>query len=212
MRKKWVDVSIPLRPGMTVWPGDPPFEFIAQRRIATGDKCNTSLLKLSTHIGTHIDAPWHFENAGARVPAIDPELFFGIALLIDLPNVKRIDAGMLPDGPLPPRVLFKTRNSDFPDDAPFQTDFTAIEPGAAQQLVSHGVRLVGVDYLSVAPYKEPDAATHHRLLESGVLVVEGLRLRGLRGGLCTFVVLPLLIEDADGAPCRAFVSNEEEIG
>ncbi|MDQ1257266.1 MAG: arylformamidase [Candidatus Hydrogenedentes bacterium] len=207
---RWIDVSIPMRPGMTVWPGDPPFECLPLKRIETGDGYNTSLLHLATHTGTHVDAPWHFERRGSRLDNVDPALFFGKALLIDLPRVHVITENDLPDRHLPPRVLFKTRNSDRSAEAPFNRDFVAIELDAAERLVQDGVRVVGVDGLSVAPFEQEDSATHHCLLSSNVLIVEGLRLKGLAAGPCQFVVLPLPVAGADGAPCRAFIGYEEK--
>jgi arylformamidase len=194
-------------PGMTIWPGDPAFFLEPDARIATGDGCNTSRIALSTHTGTHCDAPWHFEDDGKRLHEVDPQLFFGDALLIDLPQVDRIRASDLPRAPLPARVLFKTRHSGQPEDVPFQPDFVAVDADAARRLADDGVRLVGVDYLSVAPYKQPGRDTHHILLSAGVLVVEGLRLGGFPAGTYPFVVLPLPILDADGAPCRAFLGT-----
>ncbi len=201
----WHDVSIPLREGMTVWPGDPPFELRPDRRIAAGATANTSLLRLSTHTGTHVDAPWHFEDKGKRLDAVDPAVFFGDALLLDLSDVNLVRADHLPPERLPERVLFKTRNSNVPVDAPFQRDYVALDADAAQRLVADGVRLVGVDYLSVAPYKQPGQPTHHILLQHDVLVVEGLLLRGFTQGVYPFILLPLPLADADGAPCRAFL-------
>lgn len=205
----WVDVSIPLHEGTVVWPGDPPVEFRPLQRIAAGAHCNTSLVQLATHTGTHVDAPWHFEDGGKRLDEVDPALFFGDALLLDMKDINRITAAHLPAEPLPRRVLFKTRNSDYPADAPFKKDFVALETDAAQRLVDEGVRLVGVDYLSVAPFRQPGGTTHHCLLRSNVLVVEGLRLQGFTTGVYPFVMLPLALAGADGAPCRAFVGCEE---
>lgn len=202
---RWVDVSIPLRNGMTVWPGDPPFDLVPERRIAAQEGCNTSRLSLATHTGTHVDAPWHFEESGKRLDALDPAVFFGDALVIALPDVQVIRPEDLGTHSLPPRVLFKTRNSDFPVDAPFTSDYVAVGEDAARRLVEEGVRLVGVDYLSVAPRKQPGQVTHHILLENEVLVVEGLRLAPIPPGIHPFVVLPLPVAGADGAPCRAFV-------
>ncbi len=207
---KWIDVSIPMREGMTVWPGDTAFSFRAASRIAEGAGCNVSTLTLSTHTGTHVDAPWHFENGGKRLHQVDTDLFFGDALLIDLPEVDSIRAQDLGRSPLPPRVILKTSNSEYPAEDPFLTNYVAIEPDAAQRLVDEGVRLIGVDYLSVAPFKQPGQDTHHILLQSDVLIVEGLRLAGIVAGLHRFVVLPLPLEGADGAPCRAFLGVEEE--
>jgi arylformamidase len=206
---RWYDVTIPFHEGMTVWPGDPRFRLSPLNRIAAGAHCNTSLVTFCTHTGTHVDAPWHFEDDGKRLDEIDPALFLGEALLVEIPDAALVRAGDLGQGPLPPRVLIKTANSDIPLDAPFQTHYVALGPDAAQRLVEEGVRLVGVDYLSVAPFKQAGHETHHRLLGNDVLVVEGLRLKGFRGGTYGFVVLPLALAGADGAPCRAFVGREE---
>jgi len=204
MTRPWIDVSIPLRNGMTVWPGDTPFALAPDGRIAEGAGCNTSVVTTPTHAGTHCDAPWHFEDGGKRLHEVDPEVYFGEALVIEVPDVDHISAADLPMAPLPPRVLFKTRNSDYPAEAPFNTAFVALEADAAERLVADGVRLVGIDYLSIAPYKN-SGPTHHVLLQNDVFIVEGLRLRGVAPGRVEFVVLPMPLHDADGAPCRAFL-------
>lgn len=208
MRTHWIDVSIPLSKGMTVWPGDPPFMLHPKSRIARGDTNNTSVITLGTHTGTHLDAPWHFEEDGRKLDAIDSGLFFGDALLLAFPNAERITADMLGPSRLPSRVLFRTRNSEYSLDGAFRTDYTALEADAAQRLVDDGVGLVGVDYLSVAPFRQEGQETHHRLLRNDVVVVEGLRLRNLAPGTYWFIVLPLALAEADGAPCRAFIGSE----
>ncbi|NUM53673.1 MAG: cyclase family protein [Candidatus Hydrogenedentes bacterium] len=206
---RWIDVTIPMMPGMTVWPGDPAFTLAPAARIADGANCNVSTLTLSTHTGTHCDAPWHFEDSGKKLDEIDTSVFFGDALVIDLPNVDMIRADDLRPETLPPRVLFKTRNSGYPINAPFNKDYVALDRCAAQRCVDDGVRLVGVDYLSVAPYKQPQQPTHHILLQANVFVVEGLSLNQIAAGTYPFVVLPMHVAGADGAPCRAFIGIEE---
>jgi arylformamidase len=203
---KWHDVTIPMKPEMTVWPGDPPFCFEAKSRMAAGDSCNTSTLSMSTHTGTHCDAPWHFIDDGKRLGGVDTDLFFGEAILIEIRGASHIRADHLPEAPLPPRVLFKTDNAGYPPDTPFRDEFTAIEEDAAARIVSDSVRLVGVDYLSVAP-RGRSAGTHRILLENNVFVIEGLLLAGFPAGRYPFIVLPLAIENADGAPCRAFLGT-----
>ena len=210
MAMTWRDVTIPLHPGMTLWPGDPPFELSPLRRVTQGASSNTSALRLSTHTGTHMDAPWHFEEDGKRLEDVDTALFFGDALLIDLPDADTVAARDLGAADLPPRVLIKTRNSHYPADDPFHKDYAALGEDAAQRLVDEGVRLVGVDYLSDAPYKQEGHATHHVLLRNDVVVIEGLRLGAFPGGAYAFTVLPLALAGADGAPCRAFIGFEEE--
>jgi len=210
MDLKWIDVSIPMHDGMTVWPGDTPFSLRPASRISDGADCNVSTLTISTHTGTHVDAPWHFENTGKRLHQVETDVFFGVALLIDLPDHDTIRAEDLGPDPLPPRVILKTRNSDYPADKPFLMSYVAVEPDAAQRMADEGVRLVGVDYLSVAPFKQPGQDTHHILLQADVFIVEGLRLAGMAAGFHPFVVLPLPLVDADGSPCRAFLGVKQD--
>lgn len=210
MSIRWIDVSIPMRPGMTVWPGDVEFRYEPTSRIADGAGANVSSITLSTHTGTHVDAPWHFEDDGKRLHEVDTAVFFGEARVLDLTEADRVTADALGREPLPPRVLLKTRNSLYPVDGPFRTDYVAVEEDAAARMVDEGVRLVGVDYLSVAPYKQAGQETHHLLLRAGVFIVEGLVLKDIPAGPCQFTVLPLPLVDADGAPCRAFVGREDE--
>lgn len=207
MSLQWRDVSIPLHAGMTVWPGDTPFQCIPAGRIAQGASCNTSTLTLPTHTGTHCDAPWHFEDSGKKLHEVDTDLFFGEALLLDVAQVALIHAADLGKAPLPPRVLLKTRNSAYDAAKPFKEDFVAVAPDAAQRMVDEGVRLIGIDYLSIAPFADA-APTHHLLLQNEVFIVEGLRLAGLSSGIYPFVVLPMPLLGADGAPCRAFVGRK----
>ena len=204
----WKDVSIPMRPGMTVWPGDAPFEMTATSRIADGQGCNVSKVAFSTHTGTHCDAPWHFEDDGKKLHEVDPAVYFGNATLFDLPHVDIISASDLGVGRLPERILLKTKNAKHPANGPFLKEYVAVGADAAQRMVDEGVRMVGVDYLSVAPFKQPGQDTHHILLANDIFVVEGLLLNDYAAGVYPFVVLPMALHDADGAPCRAFIGME----
>jgi arylformamidase len=208
MNIKWHDVSLPLHPDMAVWPGDPAFSIQPDARIAAGDGCNTSHLALATHTGTHCDAPWHFEDNGKKLQDVDTGLFFGKAFLLDMTGHHTIRAADLPTETLPPRLLIKTDNAARPADAPFHNDFVALEEDAAERLVEDGVQLVGIDYLSIAP-KGRSGPTHHRLLKNEVFVIEGLRLDSFPQGYYEFTVLPMPLQDADGAPCRAFLGVPE---
>jgi arylformamidase len=201
---RWVDVSMALRPALTVWPGDPPVTFDPVSRVAAGDSCNVSLVSLNTHAGTHCDAPWHFEDAGKRLHEVDSDLFFGDALVVGVPAGNRVTAADLPPAPLPPRLLLRTRSSLHPEDAPFDPGFCALTLDAADRLVEEGVRLVGIDSPSIAPHGD-SGPVHHRLLRAEVFIVENLRLAAIPPGTHPFVVLPMPLHGADGAPCRAFI-------
>jgi len=200
---EWIDVTIPLREGVTVWPGDHEFVFDPAIRMAKGAAYNLSVLTLSAHTGTHCDSPWHFLDDGKKLDEMDPSVFFGRALLLDLREVDLIRAADLPQDPLPPRVLFRTRNSDHPSDAPFNTAYVGIEADAARRMVADGVRMIGFDGPSVGPYTDIEE-THQILLGADVFIVELLRFAKLEAGEYEFVVLPLNLMGADGAPCRAF--------
>ena len=206
---RWVDVSMSLHERMLGWPGDPPFELQAVSRISDGDGSNVSRLSITTHAGTHIDAPYHFCADGKRVHELDPSLFFGRATVLDLgsagPAIRAADLG---NDALPSRVLLKTKNGALAQEPAFRKDYAALTPEAAERIVGEGVQLAGIDYLSIAPYGEGCEATHRTLLEAGILVVEGLDLRHVAAGTYEFVVLPLAIRNGDGAPCRAFVGME----
>lgn len=202
---RWVDVSIPLENGVTGWPGDVAFETEPSARIADGDECNVSHFRMSTHSATHVDAPWHFEDDGKRLHDVDPGVYFGEAMVVDLPEVDVIAAADLDGVSLHPRMLFRTRSSHTDPCGSFDTSFVAMAPDAAGLLVAHGVRLVGIDSPSIAPFKQLGQPTHHILLQNEVFIVENLRLAEIPAGPCVFQVLPLPLKNADGAPCRAFI-------
>ncbi len=208
MTLEWIDLTIPMHNGMTVWPDDTPFSMEPDTRISAGSEVNVSKLTLSTHTGTHVDAPWHFEDNGKKLDEVATDVFFGEAGLVEAMDADVVSAADLGPSPLPSRLLVKTRNSTIPLGAPFQKDFVALDPSAAQRCVDEGVRLVGVDYLSVAPYQQPGQPTHHILLQNDVFIVEGLLLRKLSPGQWQFVALPLNLTGADGSPCRAFAGRE----
>jgi len=204
MKVHWHDVSIPIHGQTTVWPGDDPVRIEAASRIAEGASCNTSTVTLPSHTGTHCDAPWHFEDGGKTLHEVDFQRFFGEATVMDLRGRDRVGADDLGPAPLPPRILLKTDNEKHPVNGPFNTNFVAVAPDAAQRMADEGVTLVGIDYLSIAPYKDA-GPTHHILLQNEVFVVEGLCLHGVEAGIYPFTVLPLPLHGLDGAPCRAFI-------
>ncbi|NLN93263.1 MAG: hypothetical protein GX130_08170 [Candidatus Hydrogenedens sp.] len=204
MEASWIDITRPMHEGMTPWPGDPVFSLEPDVRISQGDSCNVSRLTLGTHTGTHLDAPWHFMEEGKQLEEVDPRVFFGPALVIEHLSEGHIQAEDLPDEKLPERILFKTRNSEQPADSPFQKDFIALTENAARRLAADGVKLVGIDSMSIDPYKGGGRA-HRILLGAGMVIVEGLQLAQVKEGEHEFIVLPLRLLHADGAPCRAFI-------
>src|SRR4030065_1318640 len=174
------DIPLTISPQMIVWPGDPPVIMERTSSMAAGDSANVSKISMSCHTGTHVDAPDHFMNNGKTVESLSLDLLVGRAYVLHLPNVNLITASVLMDADIPPRtrrLLFKTRNSDYwaKGNKEFQTDFVGLSVDAAELLVDRNVRLVGIDYLSIAPFKL-GKPVHTILLNAGVVVVEGLDL------------------------------------
>jgi arylformamidase len=200
------DISVGISPDIPVWPGDAPVRLERTQSIDRGDHANVSRFEAGVHVGTHLDAPLHFLRAGKSVDAIPLKSLIGRAYVVDLRRAGTLDGPTLEAARIPPRtrrLLFKTKNSDLwtRGDHKFRRDFVAVDPTGAEWLVRKGVRLVGVDYLSVAPFGE-GTPTHRILLEAGVVIVEGLNLTGVAQGRYTIYCLPLKLIGSDGAPAR----------
>lgn len=204
------DITLTLSPSLPIWPGDPPIEMELISSINTGSAANVTRLSLSVHSGTHIDAPRHFLSEGETVESLPLEILIGPAWVVPIPpQVSLISKEVLSQIPFPPhaqRALFKTRNSSLWKQkvGEFQSDFVAISEDGAHWLVEHGIRLVGVDYLSVAPYKM-GTPTHQTLLRAGVVIVEGVDLSEVEAGEYELYCLPIKLAGADGAPARVIL-------
>lgn len=201
---KLIDVSVPIDATLPTCPPNTPFRLEAIRRRARGDRSNLSTLHMSAHTGTHVDAPVHFVDGGAGVDALPLEILCGRARVIELTSRKAIAAEDLERLDLSEdiRLLIKTQNSRWWGDPTFHSDYIGIGESAAKLLVHHGVKLVGVDYLSVEPYGAEGAPTHQLLLGAGTIVIEGLNLRDVDPGVYDMYCLPLAIVGSDGAPAR----------
>ena len=204
--KIW-DVSVPLEPGLPVWPGDKPVACERYRSIAAGDASNDSRLSCSVHSGTHVDAPRHFIDNGKAVDELSLEVLMGRAWLAHLPDVAVITAEHLETLAIPAdtrRLLLKTRNSQRWSDPhhAFAADFVALDADAARWVVDRGIQLIGIDYLSIQRFDDPTPRTHQTLLAAGVIIVEGLNLASVETGRYHLICLPLKLTGSDGAPAR----------
>jgi len=203
------DISLTISPSLPTWPGDPSVVLERVEKIEDGSDANVSRIDIGVHTGTHVDAPYHFIRNGKTVDNLNLNLLTGRAYVLYLPGVDIITASVLERSQIPPRtrrVLFKTRNSAYwkNKDNQFQTDFVALSADGADYLIRRGVKLVGVDYLSVAPF-EQSRPTHEILLSAGVVILEGLDLSGVTQGRYTLYCLPLKLAGSDGAPARAIL-------
>lgn len=210
---KIMDISVPLSPGLPVWPGDPRIVLERYRVIGDGSASNDSRLACSVHAGTHVDAPGHFIENGSTVEQLPLDILMGRTWVAEALTADVITPDLLENLDMPAgttRLLFKTRNSSIWEnpEQPFKTDFVALNADAATWIVEHGVRLVGIDYLSIQMFEDPEAPTHRILLEAGVIIVEGLNLRNVRPGSYRLICLPLKLAGSDGAPARAVLIEE----
>ncbi|HEV7843117.1 MAG TPA: cyclase family protein [Pyrinomonadaceae bacterium] len=205
------DITVPISAGGTpTYPGDPGIEIKQWAALAAGDAANVTLLNFGAHTATHIDAPAHFIEGAMKIDALPLDAMMGRARVLEIKqDVRVIDRDELARHDLcgVTRLLFKTGNSRLWAEARsnFQEDFTYIEPEAARVLAQSGVRLVGMDYLSVEKFKSERHETHIELLSRNVVIVEGLDLSKVPAGDYELICLPLKIASGtgDGAPARA---------
>ena len=210
--KNWRDVTYPIKEGMVHWPGQPPVTFSRLKSLQAGDSSNVSALHLSLHTGTHMDAPKHFLEGAEDITAAPLDAMMGALRVADVSEAEGVGeaevkafeerAGALGAGE---RVFFRTKNSqeDWLEQPFFET-YVAVTPDGARYLANKGVRVVGVDYLSVAPFSNT-AETHRVLLGAGVWVIEGLDLRGVGEGRFEMLALPLKLETGDASPLRVLI-------
>ncbi len=211
-----IDVSVPISEATPTYPSDPHIKIEQWSALARGDTSNVSMLHLGAHTGTHLDAPAHFIEGAPKVSSLPLDVLIGEARVLEIPReVRAVEAEHVAAAKLEGarRVLFKTRNSSFWANTAegFRTDFTYIAPGAARALVELGVRLVGIDYLSVEQFKSDRFETHTTLLSNGVVILEGLDLREVAAGDYELICLPLRLAggSGDGAPARAVLRSRD---
>jgi arylformamidase len=207
------DVSLTVDQNLPVWPGDPPFQRVRLSKIEEGANANVSQITMGVHTGTHVDAPFHFLPDGTTVEAMPLDVLVGPALVVQLPeevdvvNDHALAQANIPKGAT--RLLLKTRSSEFWSRKPlkFETDFVGIDASGADYLVERGVELIGIDYLSIAPYKH-SRPTHEKLLGARMVIIEGLDLREAQPGQYMLYCLPVKLGGSDGAPARVILIQE----
>lgn len=210
---KFYDITLTIKPSMPVWPGDPKVTLERVSKIEEGANANVSKISMSVHTGTHMDAPVHFLQGGKSIDTLPLEILIGPVQVIQLPDsVETINAAVLEQAGIAQvteRLLIKSRNSAYwanPDDS-FKTGFLAVEADGAAYLVQRGVKLVGIDYLSIAPYKR-SRPTHEVLLKAGMVILEGADLSAVPAGFYQLICLPLKLGGSDGSPARAVLIGE----
>jgi arylformamidase len=200
------DITMPLSAELPVYPGDPQVLLTPVTRIADGDSSNVSRITLCTHSGTHIDPPRHFSDLGLPVDELPLGLLIGKALVLEIRGFQEIGCKELERLRIKgvERLLLKTDNSGLWEEKSFNHDFAALSIDGARYLLEAGVKLIGIDYLSIES-AEGDGEVHRLLLDNGVLILEGVTLADVAPGEYELICLPLKIKGGDGAPVRALL-------
>jgi arylformamidase len=210
---RYYDLTLKITPGLPTWPGDPPIQIQRHIKMEEGSTCNVTVMNMTAHVGTHIDAPYHFIQDGKTIDQLPLSTMIGRAYVMHFPDARHITADLIRQHGLPKRVrriLFKTRNSNYwtHEQTPFRQNYVSLTPDAAQYLVDKDILLVGIDYVSVAPFEDV-VTTHRILLGGGVVVIEGLNMNDVNGGHYTLYALPIYLSGSDGAPARVILVSGE---
>lgn len=201
-RKIW-DISQKVRVGIPVWPGDSPYREQRTWNIGPGCPVNVSEISLSTHTGTHIDAPLHYEADGRAIGEMPVDLYLGPAQLLTVPPGRALITVADVESALRPgieRLLLRTfaRNP-----VAWTADFVAWDPALIDWLADRGVRLIGTDAPSIDPQDSKSLDAHMRVSRRELAILEGLVLDGVPDGLYELIALPLRLVTADASPVRA---------
>lgn len=201
------DVTLPIQNSMLVWRGDDP---VSVDVLATVEKDGVRLshLSLTTHSGTHIDAPSHFIKDGSGVDKIPLDKLIGPCRVIDLTYLDKKE--ILPEDfkeaiQKGDRILLKTGNFVLLHGSTFPDEYISLSEEAAKFLASKEINLVGIDFLGIEKEKNPGHPVHNTLLRAGIVNLEGLDLSEVEEGDYELVCLPLKIAGGDGAPARVIL-------
>jgi arylformamidase len=207
------DISLTVTPSLPVWPGDPAVVLERMTKMEDGAHNNISRMAMGVHTGTHVDAPYHFIADGKTIENLDLSALTGPAVVVQIPaecqlvGAAELQAAGVVQGM--ERILLKTANNRYwaTPNLPFQKGFVALSPDGANHLIACGVRLVGIDYFSIAPFGD-SVPTHRALLGAEVVVVEGINLSEITPGTYQLYCLPLKLGGSDGSPARAILIEE----
>ena len=209
MTNPWIDITQPLNQRIAEWPGDTPFSYEVAVSKEQSGSVNIGKLTMSTHIGTHTDAPFHYDDDGLKILELPVDLYIGTACLVDVTGVSCVTRADLEkfDFGGAERLLIKT--GSHPTPTHFPKNFTVIGEDVGPLLKERGIRLIGVDAPSVDSETSKDLLGHHSLYRNDVIIIENLVLHSLEPGHYELIALPLALEDADGSPVRAVVRRLE---
>jgi arylformamidase len=200
-----IDITRRISNASPNWPGDTPVEYSMTSRISEGSSVNVGAVRFSTHSGTHVDAPWHYDDTGLKLHEVPLETWVGICVVVDVSDAVKLEARLLEGIDLSgvSKVIFKTGMANIWLE--FPTQWAPVDPDLPGFLAAHGVNLIGTDAPSADTLTSKDLPGHAALARAGVCIVESLALEGVSPGRYRLTCLPLNLENADGAPARVIL-------
>lgn len=202
--KPWIDVSIPLTNDMGVWPGDKPFNFRLSYTKEQTKSVNIGEMSTSVHTGTHMDAPFHYDNDGKKIHELDVSLFIGPAKVVDVRGHEVIGRKELEAFNLAGVSRLLLRSLDRADSS-FPERYPILKEDIGPFLKEKGIHLIGTECPSVDSVDSKHLPAHHALYQNGVYILENLVLKDVKPGLYELIALPLSIHGGDGSPVRAVI-------
>ncbi|WP_179298777.1 arylformamidase [Evansella halocellulosilytica] len=201
----WIDISQTLNEDMDVWPGDTPFQYEKTMSLNRGDSVNVSSITMSSHTGTHMDAPYHYDEKGIKIDEVPLEYFHGETLVIHVPEKKMIERKDIVNVDFKgvKKVLFKTKE----EGKVSYDNYAVLSPELAPYLKENNIHLIGIDSPSVDPLTSKDLLAHHALKQENILIIEGLQLQHVKSGFYELYAFPLKIKGGDGCPVRAVLKE-----
>lgn len=203
----WIDITMPMHKNMPVWPGDTPFSYKLDATLEA-DSANVGSIEMSLHVGTHVDAPYHYDDFGKAVNVLPLDLFIGPVIIIELEGHTEITEPLLQALDIKPteRIFFKTKNHY--DAYTFEPNYTVFTPEAIIFLAGRGVQVIGTDAPSIDALTDSSLRAHHMCKELNMYIIENLWLKDVSQGNYDFIGLPLALQGADASPIRAVIKKQ----
>lgn len=204
---KIYDITHSLSTKLPCWDNNDRAIIKQTSNIKSGDVCNVTHIFINSHYGTHIDAPSHFIDDAKTIDKISLETLVGKVRVVDVSKYSEITLDVIKKLNLEDedRVLFKTNSGNYMKVSDFKKDYVSLTLEAAKHLVDIGIKLIGIDYLSIESYDTKNYDVHKLLLNAEIVIIEGLKLDNIIPGDYDLVALPMKIENCDGAPTRAIL-------
>jgi arylformamidase len=202
-----IDISLPLDKSLAVWPGDTEFDYELVWKRSAGASVNVGSVRMSTHFGTHVDAPFHFDDAGQKIDELPPATFMGKAFVIHFQGQQQISKAMLSKRDFQGATRVLLRTDAWIDHHTFPERIPLMDPDVPDWLGSQGIVLIGLDLPSVDAIDSKELPIHHALARNGITILESLDLSRVDEGVYNLVALPLKVAGGDAAPVRAVLTR-----